>query len=497
MRSLLFPFLPLAALAAPVHAAAAETSPVAAQAAVASSSLPVAAQDPKVRDAVEKALAAGPAGTRYGILVTTLEGRELLAIAPDQRFMPASNTKVFTTITAYAGLAALDAAAQGTGVALEASGHGAPDAALFGRGDARLSSAEDCTRDCLATLADAVAARTRKVHDVIGDDTWFADERWSPGMSWNNIPSRYGTGISALTLDDNEVAVTITPAAAGQAAGVGPAAFYRVENGVMTVPGSGNTLEVSRLPMSDVLVLTGTIGAEAAAVTLHLGIDDPARWTAWRFRQLLEARGVRVGGQVRARHRAPQADPAAAGPPAMLAQLPPLPLAEDMRIINKLSQNLHAELMLRRVGRVAGSGSIADGQAALRKVMAEAGVPQEGFFFADGSGMSSYNRISPRAAVTLLGWAARQPWGMAWRETLPVGGVDGTLRGRFRDTPLAGKLFAKTGSLNASRALSGYLVTARGQTLVFSTIANDVPDERDGEATAAMDKALLAVAAAY
>src|SRR3546814_269146 len=151
---------------------------------------------------------------------------------------------------------------------------------------------------------------------------------------------------------------------------------------------------------------------------------------------MLEARGVRVTGEVQVRHRplTPADDPAwRSGTPAahapqpeMLAQLPALPLAEDIHIINKVSQNLHAELLLRRVGRESGSGSIADGQAVLHKVMGEAGVPEEGYFFAGGSGMSSYNRISPRAAVTLLGWAARQPWGMAWRETLPVGGVDGT-----------------------------------------------------------------------
>ena len=75
-------------------------------------------------------------------------------------------------------------------------------APLIGRGDARMSAAPDCKVDCLATLADAIAAKTRVVGDVLGDASWFPDQRWSPGMSWNNIQSRYGTGVSALTIDD-------------------------------------------------------------------------------------------------------------------------------------------------------------------------------------------------------------------------------------------------------------------------------------------------------
>ena len=456
---------------------------------------------PPLMQAVEQALANGPAGTRYGLLVTTSEGEDILAIAPDQRFIPASNTKMFTTATAYADLPALDRTAQGTGVRIEQG-----DVILYGRGDARLSSAEDCATDCLQTLADAVAARTRHVRDVVGDDSWFPDERWGPGMSWNNIQSRYGTGISALTLDDNEMIATVTPGALGARPRVTASAYYEIDNRVTTVPGKGDAIVTDRAPNSRLIRMTGTIGMEEAPSTQHFSVDDPADYAAWRLRDLLRARGVRVDGTVTVRHRplSPADDPAirkgapAAQPPApeMLAQLPALPLAEDMRIINKQSQNLHADLMLRRVSRAGASGSIADGQAALHRLMEQAGLAPASYSFADGSGMSSYNRITPRAAVTLLGWIARQPWGAAWRETLPIAGQDGTLRNRFKGTLLEGRLFAKTGSLNAARALSGYLVTKSGRTLVFSALANDMPDGTDGQASAAVDRALVAIAEA-
>ncbi|MBA3940302.1 MAG: D-alanyl-D-alanine carboxypeptidase/D-alanyl-D-alanine-endopeptidase [Sphingopyxis sp.] len=455
---------------------------------------------------VEQKLAEGPAGSRFGMLVTTLDGEILLSIAPDQRFIPASNTKMFTTAIAYAELASLQQTAKGTGVRLETGADGAVDVVLHGRGDALLSSADDCKSDCLQTLADAVAAKTRHVRNIVGDDSWFPDERWSPGMSWNNIVSRYGTGVSALTLDDNELVVKLAPGTVGAAPVVQASGYYTIDNRVVTVAGKAEAIEADRMPNSRVLRLTGTVGVEAAPMTLRYGIDDPAHYAAWRLRELLRARGVRVDGNVDARHRpltpadVPENRKGATAvlpvEPAMLAELPAPSLADNMVRINKESQNLHTELMLRRVARHTGSGSIADGQAVMRRVMGEAGLPATGYSFADGSGMSSYNRISPRAAVGLLNWIARQPWGMAWRGTLPIAGHDGTLQNRFKGTILEGKLFAKTGSLNASRALSGYFVTRSGRTLTFSALANDMPENTDSQATAAVDRALVAIAEA-
>jgi D-alanyl-D-alanine carboxypeptidase/D-alanyl-D-alanine-endopeptidase (penicillin-binding protein 4) len=455
---------------------------------------------------VEEKLAEAPAGSRFGLLVTTLDGEILVAIAPDQRFIPASNTKMFTTAIGYAQLPLLQRTAKGTGVQLETSADGVVDVVLHGRGDPLLSSAADCTIDCLQTLADAVAKKTRQVRNIVGDDSWFPDERWSPGMSWNNIVSRYGTGNSALTLDDNELVVKLAPGALGAAPTIQTSGYYSIENRVTTVAGKEEKIEADRMPNSSVLRLTGTVGADAAPMTLRYGIDDPAHYAAWRLGELLKTRGVRVDGAIAVRHRplttaddpkarngAPVTLPAE---PAMLAELPAPSLAENMVRVNKESQNLHSELMLRRIARQAGSGSIADGQEAVRQVMRQAGVAETSYDFSDGSGMSSYNRISPRAAVGLLSWIAHQPWGMAWRGTLPIAGRDGTLQNRFLGTILEGKLFAKTGSLNASRALSGYLTTRSGRTLIFSVLANDMPDGTDSQATAAVDRALVAMAEA-
>jgi len=449
---------------------------------------------------------AGP-GTRFGLVVATEDGREIVAIAPDSRFIPASNTKMFTTAAAYAALPGVDSpdAAGGTAVRLETGRGAVPDVVLEGRGDARLSSRSDCVGNCLAALADAVAAKVRIVRDVLGDDSLFPDQRWSPGMSWNNIPTRSGTATSALSLDDNELPVRAFAGVPGQPPRLELMPYYEVDNRAVTVAAGGTTaLAFDRLPGDRLIRLTGTIAAGAEPELLRLGIDDPAHYAAWRFKALLEARGVRVTGEVAIRHRSlrPADDPAvrngapAARPPRPepLASLIPPPLAADIALTNKVSQNLHAELLLRRVGLQSGTGSIADGLAAVRVMLERAGVPRAGYDFSDGSGMSSYNRVAPRAMIAFLRWTSGQPWGSAWRESLPVGGVDGTLARRFRGTALEKRLFAKTGTLNASSALSGFMIAKSGRTLLFSAYANDMPE---GErATDAMDAALLMVAEA-
>jgi D-alanyl-D-alanine carboxypeptidase/D-alanyl-D-alanine-endopeptidase (penicillin-binding protein 4) len=452
--------------------------------------LAAAAPAQTLQQKVEAKLAEAGPGTRFGLVVAAEDGREIVAVAPEGRFVPASTTKMFTTAAAFQALGRLDSpdAAAAASVRLEG-----PDVVLEGHGDARLSSAPGCVDDCLSALADAIAARTRQVRDIIGDDRLFPDQRWSPGMSWNNIPTRSGTGISALTLDDNELTVTVTPGTAGAPPKVESAGYYAVDNRAVTGPAGGESaLGVDRLPNETVLHLSGAIPAGARAETMRLGIDDPAHYAAWRLKGLLEARGVKVTGRVSARHRT-AAEPPPPQPGPALARAMPRPLAEDLVLTNKVSQNLHAELLLRRIGRQHGSGSIAEGLAAVRAMLAAAGAAPAGYDFSDGSGMSTYNRVSPRAAVALLRWIAGQPWGAAWRTTLPIAGVDGTLAKRFKGGPLEGRLFAKTGSLNAASGVAGYLVSKSGRTLTFAAYANDMPE--GVSATKAIDAALALVAA--
>ncbi len=130
----------------------------------------------------------------------------------------------------------------------------------------------------------------------------------------------------------------------------------------------------------------------------------------------------------------------------------------------------------------------------VRQFLRAAGLDPDDFYFFDGSGMSANDLIAPRAYTTLLTYAARQPWGEAWKATFPVAGVDGTLGHRFEHSPLKGRLFAKTGTLMEVNALSGYLTAASGKTVAFSILVNGHLPGSEAEIHA-MDQVCEAIAA--
>mgnify|MGYP003631017729 FL=1 len=453
------------------------------------------------------------AGVRWGLLVTDAQGHEIAAINPDQRFLPASNTKLFTTAAAFRWQEDLAAMLPrlATFVALEDVGEtGAPTLVLHGRGDPHLTDTPDCETRCLATLADAVAAigLTSLTH-VVGDDTWFPDERWGPAWSWDDLQTSYGTATSALTINNNTATLTVAPASEGAPANVTWApsdAAYTIVNDTVTAewPGQGDEapeddLIVSHLPGTSLVHVAGHVPPGSAPRAFQLGLDDPALAAATRLTALLQARGITVEGPPMARHRAPGTPPEAAftglddGDPPLAALAPPA-FPDALADISKDSQNLYAELMLRHLGHLSEDGAAEAGLARVDALLEEAGAAPNGHDLFDGSGMSVYNRVSPRTIVTLLTYAAAQDWGSAWKDTFPIGGVDGSLQRRFRGTILEGKIFAKTGTLKGTNALSGYMTAASGQTLTFAIIANERP-LAVSSATPMMDAALIRIAA--
>jgi D-alanyl-D-alanine carboxypeptidase/D-alanyl-D-alanine-endopeptidase (penicillin-binding protein 4) len=176
-------------------------------------------------------------------------------------------------------------------------------------------------------------------------------------------------------------------------------------------------------------------------------------------------------------------------------------LAADVTFTNKISQNLHAEVLLRNIAQIDCDESGAYPKA-VRQFLINAGIDKDDFVFYDGSGLSGYDLVTPRAVAKLLSFAAHdpktgapQPWFADWKASLPIGGVDGTLADRFTTAPLKGHVFAKTGTMGEARALSGYLDCASGQTVIFSILVDHhLPgDSADRDA---MDKIVAAIAAA-
>ena len=494
------------------------------------------------------------AHAQFGISATTLNGESLYGLNDDRLFTPASTAKLTTTAAAFALLpvntlrwttevvADGDVDAGGTlhgNILLLGSGDPSLSARVYpyqepaAAGAAHPTSADEESRQGNETAAanamrvldllaqEVVQDGVRTVSDdVIGDDTFFLNEPYGHAWQWNDLQWSYGAPVSALTFNDNAVQLTLTPDPANQGAPVAnwmPSFSYFTLDNQMGVAAAGTAAfpGIGRDPGSLLVRAWGT--APANGLRLSLAVQDPAEFAAAAFKQVLQGRGVTIDGNSTSRHKDPlgngnfaaeRAEPVTFHPVnlttiagegewrrVLAAHISP-PIAQDIAIINKTSQNLHAELLLRLLGKLEGNaGSFEEGARVVRQFMVNAGIADGDFFLYDGSGMSGDDRIAPRAFTRLLTYAAHQPWGEEWRATLPVAGVDGTLEGRFRNTRLAGHLWAKTGTLNEATGLAGYLTAASGQTIAFSVLVNGRRPGSDAEMRA-VDRIVEAIAAA-
>ena len=453
---------------------------------------------------IERLIAASPAARTafWGIRIVDLaSGKTLYEANPDHFFVPASNTKLFTTAMALERLGP-DFAFRTRIVA-----DGPPDAEgrihgalrLVGGGDPNLSAraipyrigpttgnATGNPLAAIADLADQVAARgvKRIEGDVVGDDTWYVWEPYAVGWSIDDPRSDDGPAISALTLNDNTLTLSIRPGAAvGDPAVLTvnpPVEYYLLENRIRTVAAGGDRrVRMERIPGSRDVRLWGTLPLRDGGQEMLLGIDDPALYAAAALRQALEERGIAVGGSIRTRHLYPDQAIEPAPAPAEelgleLASRISAPLLEDLRITDKVSQNLHAELALRAVGRARrGIGSFEVALEEEKAFLAEAGIEPGAYNLLDGSGLSRLDLVTPAAVVKLLRYMYDSPARDNWISLLPVGGQDGTLATRFGDGAAAGHIHAKTGSLSHVSALSGYAEKPGGQWVAFSILVNN------------------------
>lgn len=445
----------------------------------------------RFRARVEATLAEAGADKGYwGVLIVDAgTGEVLFALNPQRYFIPASNTKLFTTALTMATLGPdyrfrTTIATRGI---VNRNGRLRGDLVLVGRGDPNLSNrkfplGKEIERDgppekILAELVDAVVARgVRRVEgDVVADDSYFAYERFPSGWAIDDILWRDGAAVSALAINDNSLFLELRPGKRERAPawfGVEPRAdYYRVQNEITTgPPGSEQKLKVSREPGSRLIVLSGTIPLKAEPHTLALAVEEPAEYAAHLLKRLLEARGVRVRGEARARH-APEVSPR---PGMVLAEHTSVSLIEAVRVVNKVSQNLHAELLLRAAAREKAGASDTEGALKfLQDFLKGIGIEEGDIVLFDGSGLSRRNLVTPQAVVKLLAYVAQQPWAEAFRSTLPIAGEDGTLSDRMKGTPAADRIWAKTGSLDHVRSLAGYATTAHGAQIIFSIFGNN------------------------
>jgi len=416
-------------------------------------------------------------------IVDLATGKTVFQKNAETLFVPASNAKLFTTALALSRLGP-DYRFHTTVIAAsepDANGRIAGSISLVGDGDPNLSGRELPYRvdsppgdglQAIEELADQVAARgVRRIDgDIIGDDTAYPREPYPDGWSLDDTLWEYGAPVSALAVNDNAFTLTIMPGDPARISVHPPLEFYQIDNLVRPGP---DKLRIEREPGSRQLRISGTFPLKGAARSEILAIHDPALYAAAALRDALERRGVDVRGEAVTRH-ALLGEPAAPAVGVELARRESAALIEDLRVTAKVSQNLHAELLLRAVARARrGVGSLEAGLEEMRAFLKEIGVTKDEFQATDASGLSRLNLVTPAAVVKLLQFMYRSPNRENWMSLLPVGGEDGTLKLRFRNTAAAGHIRAKTGTLSHVNSLSGYAERKDGTMQAFSFLSNN------------------------
>lgn len=437
-------------------------------------------------------LAAKPArDAHWGIHVVELKtGRVVYEHNAGGRFAPASNMKLFTTALALSRLG------KDYRFVTTVRADQNPDGEGRIEGDLRLVGGADPTfsgraypyrkdddapnpLEPVEALCNAILDRGVRVisGDVVGDDRLFPYDPYPEGWTVDDSIWEYGAPVSALVFNDNAFTLAVRPGAGeGLPARVmlsPPAIPLVIDNQVTTVgDGSVSDVQVKRLAGSREVRITGQLRLRSKGVRQLLAVNDPALYAAYVLHDELTRRGVRIDGVPVARHRWSPEEPFDRKEGVELARRESPPLSEVARVVDKVSQNLHAEILLREVARVREKDATREaGLKEMKEFLDEIGVPVDAYHFEDGSGLSRRTLVTPAAVTRLLVYMdGREHDG--WDRMLPVGGEDGTLESRFEKARLASAIHAKTGTLSTASALSGYVTTRRKARLAFSIIAN-------------------------
>jgi D-alanyl-D-alanine carboxypeptidase/D-alanyl-D-alanine-endopeptidase (penicillin-binding protein 4) len=451
-----------------------------------------------------------------GIKIASLDSGQVLFEENAHKLLrPASNMKLYTVA------AALDRLSPDFRFNTSVYAPNKPDnkgviqgnLTIYGRGDpsiaARFNNGDYFKGiDDLATRI-AAAGVKRVVGDLVGDETYFTGSRYGSGWEWEDLTWYYGAEVSALAVNDNALDLFIKPGAqVGAPASVTtgpPDPLLTISNKVKTgAKGSKRELTIRRDLNGNTLEVSGTIALEDKGYSGGIGISHPALLFVYLLRSALAQHGVTVTGQSRTSGVVNQAlltggatfssvntansvngpTNSAASVEIASLQSPPFSLVASTTL--KPSQNLYTEIILRTLGKLAVTNGISTardledaGHDVVKTFLKEAGVNPDSLVLSDGSGLSRNDMVTAEASVQLLSYMSKHKYAAAFRDALPIAGVDGTLRNRMKGTVAENNLRAKTGTLASATSLSGYVTSAAGERLVFSIMVNNYPSDAE------------------
>lgn len=424
-----------------------------------------------------------------GIEVRELEsGEQIYKHDEDVALTPASNQKLLTSTVALSNL--------GSDFTFNTTVFGTSDVGKDGvlDGDVYIVGSGDpsLTSERLAELAEDLVSQTglkEVTGKIYGDGTIF-DKKFT-GEDWSeaDMSFYYSAQVSGLNCDLNVVSITVTP---GDAAGDSPAIsvnglsaeeeqYVEIDSSVKTVAEGGtDNAGFERRLGTNTIVLTGSIPVDSDPVTFQVTIHDPTAFTAYRFALALEKAGVEVS-------TAPTESAEVPEDASELVSSTSKELSSLLANFLKPSDNMYGEALLKTIGRVATPdepGSASTGTATVAAFLEGEDVDTTGVETVDGSGLSGLNKLTAQFLADLLSRNKKEFSEAEWKiyfDALPIGGVDGTIADRFVDSPVKGKVRAKTGTLTGVSSLSGYLEAGDGTEYVFSILMNGFEDATEAK----------------
>nr|WP_275695612.1 D-alanyl-D-alanine carboxypeptidase/D-alanyl-D-alanine-endopeptidase [Fredinandcohnia sp. SECRCQ15] len=329
------------------------------------------------------------------------------------------------------------------------------------------------------------------IGNLIADDTWYDDERYSIDLTWVDETTYYGSAVSALTASPNKdydsgtVIITISP---GNEINKEPTItiqpknnYVKIINQAKTISSEGvKELEIYREHGSNTITIMGTIPINSNRTSEWISVWEPTGYALDLFKQSLIDEGIILIGEEGSGKTPESAE--------SLVSHHSITLSELMIPFMKLSNNGHGETLVKEMGKVnKGEGSWDKGIEVMKNELSKLGVNPDQMVIRDGSGISHVNLISANDISYLLYTIQKEEWFPSYLKSMPIAGngdknIGGTMRNRLKSSEMNGKVLAKTGSIRTVSSLSGYITTRNGDVLVFSIILNNLIDGSDGKA---------------